>query len=79
MNENLNLCPWCGKKLEEGTFQSRGGNYFLPQNEPKPLLYSKESMEKRNAILLPPHFLFLPIEYPKAYTCRSCKKIVIPY
>lgn len=78
-NENKNLCSWCGNELEVGTFQSRGGNYFLPQNQTKPHFYSKDSMNKHNAILLPPDSLSLPIDYPKAYACRSCKKIVIPY
>jgi hypothetical protein len=75
----LNLCPWCGNKLEEGTFQSRGGNYFLPKNKDKPRFYTKASMDKSNAISLPPDSISLPIEYPKAYTCRTCRKIVIPY
>lgn len=78
-DNNMNLCPWCNKELEIGTFQSRGGNYFLPQNQSRPHFYSEKSMNKKNAILLPPDFLSRPSEHPKAYVCRTCKKIVIPY
>jgi hypothetical protein len=78
-NENR-ICPWCGGDLESGTFRSRGGNYFLPEGEKMPLTYSYASMEKRNAVKLPPFFLsFPPDDWPKAYVCRNCRKIIIPY
>ncbi|MBZ4665204.1 PF20097 family protein [Mahella sp.] len=78
-NENeIETCPWCGKKMERGTFRSRGGNYFLPMGEKVPLTYFNCSMEKRNAIPFPP-FIMGPISYPIAFVCRSCRKIIIPY
>ncbi|MGB4589635.1 MAG: PF20097 family protein [Clostridiaceae bacterium] len=75
---SLMLCPWCGKELEEGTFRSRGGNCFLPLHEKVPLTYLESSLEKRNAISLPPYPLN-STSYPTAYVCRFCKKIIIPY
>lgn len=71
-------CPYCGNPLEEGTFQSRGGNHFLPAGAKNPKLYTKSSMEKKRAILLPPDFLSLVPQWPQAYVCRNCK-IIIPY
>ncbi len=77
------LCPWCSEPLEAGTFRSRGGNYFLPEGERTPLLYTKSSMNKRRAVPVEP-FLFasaLPASgaSPEAYVCRRCHKIIIPY
>ena len=45
-----------------------------------PLTYFEKSLKKRNAIELPLDgaFSFVP-EYPKAYACRKCKKIIVPY
>jgi len=80
MNENLQVCPWCGGELEEGTFRSRGGNYFLPLHEKTPKLYTSASMKKRNAIPLPPAFADVSsTSYPTAYVCHLCKKIVISF
>ncbi|MGM9641322.1 MAG: PF20097 family protein [Faecousia sp.] len=72
------VCPRCGGVLEEGTFRSRGGNYFLPMNQTSPLLYAKPFMDKNNAIPLPPNPLPLFPQWPLAYACRNCKLIVIP-
>ena len=78
--EDIVFCPWCGEPLELGTFHSRGGNYFLPQNQSNPTWYSHSAMNKRNAIMLPPSsFSLLPFEWPTAYVCRHCQKIIIPY
>ncbi len=51
---NNQICPYCGRELEQGTFHSRGGNYFLPNGEKTPSFYTEKAMEKRKAILLPP-------------------------
>lgn len=72
-------CPYCGAPLEEGTLRSKGGTYFLPAGQKTPGLYSKASMEKRRAILLPPDVFSLFPEWPEALVCRSCRKIIIPY
>lgn len=77
----MEICPWCGNELEQGSLRSRGGNYFLPDGEKLPLTYSAHSMRKRGAIPLPPSSLD-PIgarEWPDALVCRSCKKIIISY
>jgi len=73
------LCPYCGKPLEEGTFRSRGGNYYLPKDESAPLLYSKQAMSKKGAIPLLPDFLSSTPQWPIAYLCRNCKRIILPY
>ncbi|MGI6142128.1 MAG: PF20097 family protein [Caldicoprobacterales bacterium] len=73
------LCPWCNEQLELGVFRSRGGNYFLPLGESVPITYSKSAMSKKRAIPLPPSSLSLPPDWPEAYVCRRCKKIIIPY
>ena len=77
-------CPWCGGELENGTLRSSGGNYFLPDGE-KPTrmrFYTDAYISRSNAIALPPDpmtGLFEKIEWPKAQTCRKCRKIVISY
>lgn len=77
-------CPYCGTEMEKGTLHSRGGNYFLPdgKKESKIVFYTKHYIEKAGAIALPPDpygGLFDPVEWPTAYCCRECKKIVIEY
>ena len=77
---NNQTCPYCGRELEQGTFHSRGGNYFLPNGEKTPSFYTEKATEKRKAILLPPDaFSAERPQYPDAYLCRACQKIIIPY
>lgn len=78
-NENLKRCPWCRNELEEGIFRSRGGNYFQPINESAPWLYTKKLADKHKGIMLKPDPTSPTVEFPKAYTCRNCKRIIIPY
>ncbi|WP_363320981.1 PF20097 family protein [Mahella sp.] len=74
------LCPYCGCRMEEGTFRRRGGNYSLPIGQKAPLAYSQSSFEGRGAIMLPPDaFSTKPPTWPKAYVCRNCKKIILSY
>lgn len=75
-------CPYCGKEMEKGELRNRGFNYFLPEGEKPLLLLSnfQKKLEKRNAIMLAPY----PYggggeEYPAAYCCRECKKIILEY
>jgi len=74
-------CPYCGTEMTKGTFRSRGKNYFLPDGQKLPWLYSAKAMTKRNAILLPPDFLDISDigNWPVAYACTGCRKIVIDY
>ena len=32
-------CPCCNNEMEKGQLRSRGGVYFLPDGEKKPLLF----------------------------------------
>ena len=70
-------CPYCSNEMEKGKLRSKGGVYFLPDGEKIPLLYTEHEMKKRNAVYLPPYMTAHPAEYPTAYLCRSCSKIVI--
>lgn len=73
-------CPYCGDDIEKGAFRSRGGNYFLPDGEKTPSLYSEKAMAKRRAVSLPPDFLSLGTpQWPNAFLCRNCKIMIIPY
>ena len=68
--------------MTKGTLHSRGGNYFLPDGEKRPLAYSEKAMNKRGAGMLPPDFLAplsAPLEFPAAYLCPDCRKIIIEY
>ena len=72
-------CPYCSNEMEKGELRSKGGVYYLPAGEKTPLLYTQREMKKRNAVYLPPYMTAHPMEYPTAYICRSCTKIVIDY
>ena len=72
-------CPYCNNEMDKGELRSKGGVYFLPDGEKTPLLYTEREMKKRNAVYLPPYMTAHPPEYPTAYICRSCSKIVIDY
>ena len=72
-------CPHCDEKMERGQLRSRGGVFFLPDGEGMPLLYTNREMSKHRCVYLPPYMLSVPAEYPIAYICRSCRKIVLEY
>ena len=73
-------CPYCGREMEAGTFRSRGVNYFLPDGR-SVKLHTRSQLEKADAVVLPPDWMStsLPVEWPAAYCCRGCKKIIIGY
>ncbi len=71
-------CPICEKEMKIGKLHSRGGVYFLPVGEKTPTLYTRKAMSKHRAILLPPFVSFASSpEYPNAYVCRQCKKLMM--
>ena len=72
-------CQCCNREMEKGELRSRGGVFFLPEGEEPPKLYTKNQMEKHNAVYLPPYLMSIFPEYPIAYICRECSKIVIDY
>ena len=43
------------------------------------MLYTKKALRKKRAIPLPPTAIFPTLQWPQAYLCRQCKKIIIPY
>lgn len=74
-------CPFCGAEMEHGTLHSRGGNYFLPDEE-KVRFYTQKSLEKARAIPLPPNPYGKVGEapaWPEAYCCRACRMLILPY
>lgn len=72
-------CPYCNNEMGKGELRSKGGVYFLPDGEKAPLLYTERELKRRNAVYLPPYMTAHPPEYPTAYICRSCSKIMINY
>lgn len=77
-------CPYCGKEMEKGTLRSGGGNYFLPDGK-KPSWMRFPTIgyiERTRSIALPPDPWDMDLfanEWPVAYCCRDCKKIIIEY
>jgi len=73
-------CPWCGTEMEEGCFYSRGGNHYLPEGR-KVKWLTEKAISEQGGILFPPDFLALTLhpENPKAWHCRTCRKLVLPY
>lgn len=72
-------CPSCNTEMEKGKLRSRGGVFFLPDGESLPLLYTENEMQKHHAVCLPPSLFSIKAEYPTAYLCRKCSKIIIDY
>lgn len=72
-------CPYCSREMECGTLRSRGGIFFLPDGEASPLFYTDKAMAKHNAVKLPPNLPFPGVEFPVAYACRACSKLLIEY
>ena len=77
--ESCMKCPCCNKEMEKGELRSRGGVFFLPEGEGSPKLYTENQMRKHRAVALPPYIMSLVPEFPIAYICRQCSKIVIDY
>ena len=74
------MCPYCSREMEKGKLYSRGGVFFLPEGDKLPLFYTEHEMKKHNAVYLPPYLTILDRpEFPTAYICRQCSKIVIEY
>lgn len=71
-------CPYCDNQMESGKLRSRGGMYFLPDGESIPKTYSNKEMVKHKAISFPP-YLLQSTEYPTAYVCRECGKIIMDF
>jgi len=72
-------CPYCQSEMERGKLKSRGGMFFLPDGETMPKLYINAEFEKHRAISFPPHLLDIKLEYPTAYVCRTCGKIIMDF
>ena len=72
-------CPYCGGALEKGTLHSRGGEYFLPEGAKLPALFKRESMEKIGAVGLAWNPALTRREWPEAYCCRPCRRLIVPF
>lgn len=73
-------CPYCNNEMEKGILRSGGSNFFLPDGEKVPLILRDGSLKKKNAIPLPPSpydGLFEPVDWPIAFVCRTCKKMIV--
>ena len=70
-------CPLCGNEMEFGKLRSKGGVFFLPDGEKTPNLYTQKEMAKHRAVAFPPFMLGAFPEYPDAYMCRDCKKLIM--
>lgn len=79
-------CPYCSCDMVKGRLMGKGTTFFLPDGERSPVLYTERAMEKHNCIYLPPYYYsfngvrFLTREdYPIAYVCKECSKIIVDY
>ncbi|HIT33007.1 MAG TPA: hypothetical protein IAC31_00030 [Candidatus Faecousia intestinigallinarum] len=75
-------CIWCGREMERGTLVNQCARaIFLPTGTSIPRFYTQKALDKRNCIPLTPlnEAPHAPEEFPTAYVCRNCRKIVIPY
>lgn len=72
-------CPYCGNDMEIGKLRSKGGVFFLPDGERTPKLYTQKEMARHRAVSFPPFVLDFFPDYPNAYVCRSCKKLIMDF
>ena len=72
-------CPYCGGTLEKGTLHSRGGEFFLPDGAKLPAWFTRESMEKVVAVGLAWNPALTRREWPEAYCCRPCRRLIVPF
>ena len=72
-------CPYCNNEMEIGKLRSKGGVFFLPDGEKMPKLYTQNEMAKHRAVSFPPFVLDVFPEYPSAYVCRECKKLIMDF
>ena len=72
-------CPYCNGELEKGSLRSRGGEYFLPDGAKQPTWFTRESMEQARAVRLAWNPVLTYQEWPEAYCCRQCRKLIVPF
>lgn len=74
------ICPWCGGELERG-YLLHSGACFVPEGEKPSMFYSRASLEKHRNVMIPPNpnRLKLDVEWPDAWLCRTCQKIIVDY
>lgn len=78
----VELCPYCGKEMVRGNLCAPRGSWFLPVNAAEPTLLTKKNVEKCGGVVLPPgpfrgQFVTDREQFPTAYLCRVCKRIVV--
>ena len=72
-------CPSCRGDLEAGTLRGRGMEHFLPDGQKPVRLHTQKEYESKNAVVFPQPE---PLDYdswPKAYVCRTCRIVFVPY
>lgn len=67
--------------MEEGSLRGNGGSFFLPTGEKTPAILDTLCMEERRAVWLTPspYYLYRRTYWPKAFVCRNCRIVMIPY
>ena len=72
-------CPSCRGELEAGTLRGRGMEHFLPDGQKPVRLHTKKEYERKNAVVLPIQETEDIYTWPKAYICRTCRIVFVPY
>ena len=74
-------CPFCGKEMQQGKLRTRGENYFIPNGNKTPMLYTKKSMDKAGAILVSPDCVCAnhEVNWQTAFLCEECRKFIADF
>ena len=76
-------CPFCGEEMERGNLYTSGGIglIYLPAGKrPSNLLNTAKSVEKKGGIALDgPYYSRFNDTHLPAFSCRTCRKIVLDY
>jgi len=65
--------------MEEGRLRASPKSYFLPLGEKKPINPHILNDSKAISFAPPPMSISASADYPIAFVCRSCKKLIMPF
>lgn len=73
-------CPYCGGKMVSGELRNRGFVFFRPDGQKLHFAMTKKQLRKKGAVIIPPFIVdSFFTEYPAAYVCRKCRKLIMDY
>ena len=72
-------CPYCGGALEKGTLHSRGASIFCRTAQSSRRGSRARAWKKVGAVGLAWNPALTRREWPEAYCCRPCRRLIVPF